>query len=74
MSIEQPRYLSYLLRLWQNNGESKPVWRASLQSALAGERQSFSSLDELFAFLRRQAGMDSDTDNDKDGPGIRRSG
>ncbi len=65
--------MSYLLRLWQENGKRRPVWRASLQSGLAGEHQSFASLDELFAFLRRQAGIDPDTEN-RDGTGIRQNG
>jgi hypothetical protein len=67
---EQPDYLSYLLRLWRVNdggtshredGESehaggKAVWRASLESVRTGERRSFASLEELFDFLREQAG------------------
>lgn len=64
MSSKQANHLSYLLRLWQDNDEARPVWRASLQSELAGERQGFASLDELFAFLRRQVEMDPDTDQD----------
>ena len=64
MSERQTRYLSYLLRLWQDNGDDRPIWRASLQSSLREERQGFASLDELFAFLRRQIGTDGDTDNE----------
>ena len=65
--------LSFLLRLWQDNGEDKPVWRASLQSSLGGEREGFASLDELFTFLRRQAGMDCDADNEGNGTAIRQN-
>ena len=67
---EQPDYRSYLLRLWRGSGceEShsedgefpcaggKVVWRASLESVCTGERRSFASLDDLFDFLREQAG------------------
>ena len=66
MSKEQPDYLSYLLRLWRDAGDGprqmKPgaAWRASLQRSLAGERRIFGSLDELFAFLRRQTGENGD--------------
>ena len=67
MPKEQPDYLSYLLRLWRdadNDGphQMKPwtAWRASLQCSLAGERRVFASLDDLFAFLRRQTGGDGD--------------
>jgi hypothetical protein len=74
MKDGKPNYFSYLLRLWredddglpqQVNGptdqlESKPVWLASLESSLTGQRQGFASLDELFAFLRRQVVAVSD--------------
>ena len=33
MSEEQPRYISYLLRLWQTQHAGALVWHASLQSA-----------------------------------------
>lgn len=65
-STEQPDYLSYLLRLWQvrsdedvHQSAEKPVWRASLESALTGERKGFASLDDLFDFLRAQTGVPS---------------
>ena len=64
MTAQEPRYLSYLLRLWreQDEGEIKDsaepaVWHASLESSLTGKRQGFNSLDELFAFLRRETGL-----------------
>lgn len=51
MSTEQPRNLSYLLRLWQVERNGEPVWWASLENPRTGERQSFADLAELFAFL-----------------------
>jgi hypothetical protein len=62
MSGKQTRYVSYLLRLWQDHNDQKPVWRASLQSSLNGERQVFASLDHLFAFLSRGLDLRSNTD------------
>jgi hypothetical protein len=67
---EQADYLSYLLRLWREDdgggghredaepdqAGGKAVWRASLESVRTGERRSFASLEELFDFLREQAG------------------
>ena len=53
---EQPDYRSYLLRLWRVNDGGTVVWRASLESVCTGERRSFASLDDLFDFLREQAG------------------
>jgi hypothetical protein len=50
----RPRYLSYLLRLWQTQGEGHTAWRASLESSQTGKRTGFSSLDALFAFIERE--------------------
>lgn len=50
-----PSYLSYLLRLWQAGHRDNPVWRASLESPMTGERRGFANLKELFAFLETQA-------------------
>lgn len=75
VSGKEAGYQSYLLRLWQDNSgrplcsrdeatpghiEDKAVWRASLESSLTGEKQSFASLDSLFTFLRRQTSVVSE--------------
>jgi hypothetical protein len=65
MEPERPHYLSYLLRLWRNDGELKTAWRASLDSSLTGKRRSFASLDDLLAFLRRQTGAGCEADGDE---------
>jgi hypothetical protein len=44
-------YHAYLLRLWRVQSQGQTQWRASLESPHTGERQSFSSLEQLFAFL-----------------------
>jgi len=49
------RYQAYLLRLWRVQQGPGFVWRVSLESPHTGERQSFVSLDALFAFLREKA-------------------
>jgi hypothetical protein len=54
MSEKQPSYQSYLLRLWQVQGNGQPVWRASLESAQTKERWTFVSIKELCAFLQTQ--------------------
>lgn len=51
---QQKRYLSYLLRLWREEGGNLPVWRASLESPRTGERYGFASLDALFNFLEAE--------------------
>jgi hypothetical protein len=48
------RYLSYLLRLWQESGSDPPLWRASIEGARSDKRQGFASLMELFAFLTKE--------------------
>ena len=50
-------YFSFMLRMWRANGEGKAAWRASLESPHTGERVGFASLEELFTFLRQQAGV-----------------
>lgn len=57
MSERQTRYVSYLLRLWQDNDDQNPMWRASLQNSLTGERMAFASVDQMFAFVHRQLGL-----------------
>ena len=62
MSNEQSNYLSYLLRMWRENGEEQGNWQASLESALTHKRYVFSSLEKLFAFLQRQIGVGNDVE------------
>ena len=68
-SQEQRDYQSYLLRLWRESDEKKPVWRASLKSSRTGEKVGFGSLDELCEFLRMQTGTMR-----RAGKGIERNG
>ena len=65
MDKEQPDYLSYLLRLWQDS-EVEAVWRASLRSPHTGELVGFASLDRLCEFLQRATGAVPDSREDQD--------
>ena len=65
---QQRRYLSYLLRLWQessgdpphgNAPRGPPLWRASLERPQNGERLGFASLVDLFAFLESEITLSS---------------
>lgn len=47
----QDHYQSYLLRIWLVEEESKFEWRASLENAHTGERQGFTTLARLIAYL-----------------------
>ena len=45
-------YHAYLLRLWRTEYKGQWQWRSSLESPHTGERQSFTSLEQCFTFLR----------------------
>ena len=47
-------YYAYMLRLWRSESQGRRQWRASLESPHTGERQLFSRLEQLFAFLSEQ--------------------
>jgi len=58
----EKRYLSFLLRLWQESAADQPgtgalLWRASLQSTQSDERQTYAGPEELFTYLREQMGI-----------------
>ena len=53
-ATERKGYLAYLLRLWQVDKKGDSAWRASLEDAHSDERRVFSSLEELFDFLRQR--------------------
>lgn len=44
-------YFSYLLRVWRVLREDELIWMASLEDPRTGQRQSFTSLEDLYAFL-----------------------
>jgi len=69
------QYLSYLLRLWRENGDDRPQWRASLEWPRTERRQSFSTLAGLFAFLEQETGLDSSNElpAEEGGRGIQES-
>jgi hypothetical protein len=51
---DDPPYYAYMLRLWRSESQGRRQWRASLDSPHTGERQMFSHLEQLFAFLSEQ--------------------
>lgn len=61
MAVYRPRYLAYLLRVWQTDGGDETEWRASLQRPGEEVRCGFASLEELFAFLRSQTRANDDS-------------
>jgi hypothetical protein len=51
--MKQKRLLqfSYLLRLWSVPTDSEPLWRASLENIVTGQRHGFSDLEALLGYL-----------------------
>ena len=62
LNEKQPRYLSYLLRLWQVQENEHTTWRASLESSHTGEKWGFADLDALCVFLHEQTTILADSD------------
>ncbi len=60
MTTQEPRYLAFMLRLWQVRDNDEFAWRASLEDPHTGERRGFASLEMLVAFLREQTRADDD--------------
>ena len=56
ISDEPDAYQTYVLRLWRVQCQEKWQWRASLQMPRTGERLTFASLRQLFAFLSERCG------------------
>jgi len=52
MKEELNVYHAYMLRLWRTVYKGQWQWRTSLESPHTGERQSFTSLEQCFTFLR----------------------
>lgn len=76
MTDKQRRYLSYLLRLWQEWDRLPAVWRASLEDPHTGERLGFADIPQLFAFLEDQVSGETErlALNPPDGAPAERSG
>ena len=60
---KEPRYLAYLLRLWQVDDRGEMIWRASVEVPGTGERRGFVSLSALFEFLESQAELEDERDD-----------
>ena len=69
MSEKQPRYLSYLLRLWQVENRGQWVWRASVEDSRTGERRGFASINALLSSLREQTDVVTDLLEDENAAG-----
>ena len=50
-AMDKVFYFSYLLRVWRVVRDDELIWMASLEDPCTGKRQSFTSLEDLYAFL-----------------------
>jgi hypothetical protein len=63
MLSRPPRYCSYLLRCWEEQGAreaGQAAWRFSLEDPHSGERHAFSDLERLTEFVRRRLASDAE--------------
>jgi hypothetical protein len=68
MPREARRYLSYLVRLWDEGAPGTPRWRASIEDPDTGERRGFADLTRLFAFIKAETCADAASDRSTDRP------
>ena len=52
MRPKHHRYLSYLLRLWNEEKQEADSWRASLEIPGSGKQIAFKDLASMFAFIK----------------------
>ena len=64
MTGKKPRYLSYLLRLWETSDDGEQIWRTSLESPGSGKRRGFADLQDLFDFLYQQMSQTNQTSSE----------
>ena len=54
MTSTPRRYQSYLIRLWRSENDEAPIWHASTEDTMTGERRNFAGITQLFRFLEQQ--------------------
>ncbi|MBN1993074.1 MAG: hypothetical protein JW953_10250 [Anaerolineae bacterium] len=52
--MAEPKYHSYLIRLWQESAGEKSSWRFVLVNLTRNEQRGFASLERLVTFLKEQ--------------------
>jgi hypothetical protein len=52
--MNNPEYLSYMLRIWRSKTDGPPEWRVSLESPHTGDRYAFPDLKSMIQFLETQ--------------------
>ena len=62
--MTEPKYHSYLLRLWQEGTGRKSHWRFVVVNLTEGQQRGFASLERMVAFLKEQVDELSAPDSD----------
>jgi hypothetical protein len=66
--MTEPKYHSYLLRLWQEGSGSQSHWRFVVVNLIEGQQRGFASMERMVAFLKEQvdalSAPDPDSPND----------
>jgi hypothetical protein len=68
------KYYSYLLRLWQTENPQNQAWLASLEDPHTRQIVSFTSLEQLFEFLKTQTNLKAEASGTRTTPETDRSG
>jgi hypothetical protein len=68
--MNTPKYLSYLLRLWQVSDGEQFIWRASLESARNGKKDHFADIEALVAYLQKNT-LTGDGANELENKGVK---
>jgi hypothetical protein len=58
------KYYSYLLRLWQTENPQNQGWLASLEDPHTRQVMNFTSVEQLFEFIRAQINTQAEKPND----------
>ncbi len=54
--LDEKKYRSFLLRLWQVDVKEIRAWRFSLEDPVTGERKGFAHIAKLMSFLMEEIG------------------
>ena len=66
MKEDKPKYLAYLLRLWQVQDPQGTAWRVSLEDVSTHARHGFASLKKAFTFLSEQTVLSKEVSDEAD--------
>jgi len=61
MTDKQQNYLAFMVRIWSGRTKERALWCATLDNAHTGEHRNFTSLDDLYGYLKLQSDTGLDT-------------